>query len=306
VRYRLSTLPLRWRLNVNGAQGLVISAWYRDDADRPGWRERTTFSKRNKFSAGGYEYDQVDLLEDPPYQPPRSAVAPRLTTSAVVLGAVAGAIVAFGVLRQPANSAATPPPAVVPVIVGSTPQATASPSAAFTATPSAATATASASPRVSPSARVTRSSPSPSQSPSFSPSPSPSPAASRLPLQLYEGDASANILTGRATVASCSGCPDGTKVGYVGYDGTLTFPDVAASVAGYYVLEIVYVEGSTSGARQAVVTVDGTDFYENFPGDGDWQGTQTLRLTVQLAAGANSVELSNPNAWGPDIAGIVV
>lgn len=285
----------------------MISAWYRNDADRPGWRERTTFSKRNKFGAGD-EYGQVDLLEDPPYQPPRSAVAPRLTTSAVVLGAVAGAIVAFGVLRQPTNSAATPPPAVVPVIVGSTPQATVSLSAAFTATPSATSATASASPRVSPSARVSRPSPSPSPSlsPSFSPSPSPSPAASRLPLQLYEGDASANILTGRAAVASCSGCPDGTKVGYIGYDGTLTFPDVTASVAGYYVLTIVYVEGSTSGGRPAVVTVDGTDFYENFPGDGDWQGTQTLRITVQLVAGANSVEFSNPNAWGPDIAGIVV
>lgn len=210
---------------------------------------------------------------------------------ATVLGAVAGAVVAFGFLDRPVNSGAAPPPAYVPVI-GPTnaPAATASDSAM--STPSA-TAT-SASPRPSASASATRK------------SPSPSPAPSRLAPRTYAGDASANILDGGARVGDCSACPDGTKIRFIGNGGTLTFPNVGASVAGSYTLTIAYTEGDTSGGRDAIVSVDGTDADEYFNGNGDWNSVQTLTMTVHLAAGDNSIEFSNPRAQAPDIVEITV
>jgi hypothetical protein len=295
--------------------------------DRPGGRECTTSSKRTNRNGFGASTDGRDQnvpfdasFDDPPYQAPRSVVVPRLTVSAAVLGAIVATVVTFGFLRQSAPGG-IPPTAYVPVFVGSTPQDTASPWASATAAPvpSASSAGASASPRVSASPHATRSSPSPSPSspfqvPSASSSPSPSPAASRLPPRAYSADASSNILAGGAYVDNCYKCPDGRRVrnlgngsnGSNGSNGTLTFPDVSATVAGDYDLTIVFTEGDTSGGRMAIVTVDGTNYYEYFPGDGDWNDPRTFTMMVHLVPGNNSIEFSNPRAYAPDMVGIVV
>lgn len=288
--------------------------------DRPGGRECTTSSKRTNRNGFGASTDGRDQnvpfdasFDDPPYQAPRSVVVPRLTVSAAVLGAIVATVVTFGFLRQSAPGGA-PPTAYVPVFVGSTPQMTASPwaSAEAVSSPSATSTKASASARASASPSATRSSPSPEPSslgsPSASPwpSPSPSPAASRLPPRVYEGDASANILAGGAYVDGCSECPDGRRVRNIGNGSTLTFPNVSATVEGYYDLTIAFTEGDTSGGRQAIVTVDGTNYHEYFPGDGDWNRARTFTIMVHLFPGNNSVEFSNPNAFAPDIVGIIV
>jgi hypothetical protein len=215
-----------------------------------------------------------------------------VTAAAAVLGAVVGGIVAVAVLRPSGSSNGTPPPAVVPVI-GPT-DATAA-STANSAGPSGPSPTAtSASPR--PSSPVTRTPVGASQSPAPSP----------LPPRAYEGDASTNILAGGARAGWCGACPDGAKIRFLGEGGTLTFPDVNASVAGDYVMKIVFTEGDTNGGRNAVVSVDGTDSSAYFVGNGDWNTPQTLTMTVHLAAGQNSIEFSNPANVAPDIAEIVI
>jgi hypothetical protein len=96
------------------------------------------------------------------------------------------------------------------------------------------------------------------------------------------------------------------KIRFLGEGGTLTFPDVRASAAGDYTMKIVFTEGDTSGGRDALVTVDGSDTSVYFAGNGDWNSPQTLTLTVHLAAGQNSIEFSNPANVAPDIAEIVI
>lgn len=122
----------------------------------------------------------------------------------------------------------------------------------------------------------------------------------------YEGDSPANILAGGAFVGACSGCPDGTKVRYIGNTGTLTFPDVKASVAGSYTLTISYANGDASGGRDAIVTVDSAAVDVFFTSNGQWNTAQTLTLTVHLNSGMNSIEFGNPRTLGPDIAEIVI
>lgn len=209
-----------------------------------------------------------------------------------MLGAVVGGIVAFGVLRPSGSSNGNPPPAVVPVI-GPT-DATAANTVNGAGLPSPSPTPSSASPR--PSRSATRTPANASQSP----------AASPLPPQGYEGDASANVLAGGARAGWCGACPDGMKIRFLGEGGTLTFPDVAASVTGDYTMKVVFTEGDTSGGRNAVVSVDGTDLNAYFAGNGDWNTPQTLTMTVHLAAGQNSIEFSNPANVAPDIAEIVI
>lgn len=254
----------------------------------------STFSKRISPGADGPGQGRGGQFE---YSRPRlfgGITLSRLTAAAAILGAVVGGVVAFGVLRPSGSGSGNgaPPPAVVPVIGPTNGSA-------------ATTVTGAGLP--SPSATPTSPSPQPSSSVTRTPvGASQSPAASPLPPRAYEGDASGTVLAGGARAGWCGACPDGMKIRFLGEGGTLTFPDVAASVAGDYTMKIVFTEGDTSGGRTAVVSVDGADASVYFVGNGDWNSPQTLTLTIHLAAGRNSVEFSNPANVAPDIAEIVV
>ena len=122
----------------------------------------------------------------------------------------------------------------------------------------------------------------------------------------YPAAASANTLAGGASIASCSGCPGGQKVGYLGGGGTLTYPDISVPVAGTYLMTLTYVDGDTG--RTSIVTVNGTPF--NLPtdgtGDNDWSDVQTVTVPVTLNAGTNTIEFSNPDNYSADVSQIAL
>ena len=117
----------------------------------------------------------------------------------------------------------------------------------------------------------------------------------------YEAESSANTLTGNASIADCSNCSGGKKIGNLGGTGTLTFPDITVASAGTYLVDIAYVDGDSS--RTAVVTVNGTAF--NLPLSGtnnnDWGTPQTVTVPVRLKAGTNSIQFGNPTDYVSDI-----
>lgn len=123
---------------------------------------------------------------------------------------------------------------------------------------------------------------------------------------VYPAAASTNVLGGGASVYSCSGCPGGQKVGYLGGGGTLTYPDVSVPVAGTYLMTLTYVDGDTG--RTSIVTVNNQPF--NLPtdgtGDNDWSDVQTVTVPVTLQAGANSIEFSNPDNYSADVSQIAL
>jgi hypothetical protein len=163
------------------------------------------------------------------------------------------------------------------------------------------TASSPASPQPSPTAS-SPSSAQPSPTASSPGSPGPSPAASVA----YPATSSGNVLAGGAVSQGCSACSGGTKVGYIGYNGTLTFPDIAGTAAGSYPLVISYVNGGAG--REATLTVNGNPVTLDFPGTGNdnWDYVQQLATSVTLKAGTNTIEFGNPGGWAPDIAGITV
>ena len=123
---------------------------------------------------------------------------------------------------------------------------------------------------------------------------------------VYPAAASANTLGGGATVYSCSGCPGGQKVGYLGGGGYLVYPDVTVPAAGTYLMTVSYVDGDTG--RVSIVTVNGTPLTlpTDGTGDNDWGDAQTVTVPVTLKAGTNTIEFSNPDNYSADVSQIVL
>ena len=123
---------------------------------------------------------------------------------------------------------------------------------------------------------------------------------------VYPAASSANTLAGGAGVASCSTCYGGQKVGFVGEGGTLTYNGVSVPVAGTYNVTIIYCDGSATG-RQADITVDGgTPQLLSFTPTGSFDTVGAMTVTATLTAGNNTIELSNPAAYAPDMNEIIV
>ena len=118
---------------------------------------------------------------------------------------------------------------------------------------------------------------------------------------VHEAESPANTIGGGAVIASCSACSGGEKVGYLGGTGYLIFNDVTAPRAGTYLMTLSYVDGDSS--RTGVVTADGTPFELPLPGtnDNNWDAVQTATVPVQLHAGDNTIEFSNPDGYVYDI-----
>jgi hypothetical protein len=123
----------------------------------------------------------------------------------------------------------------------------------------------------------------------------------------YEAEASTNTLGGNADVASCSACSGGKKVGNLGNGGTLQFNNVSEASSGIYTLTIYYVDGDAG--RPAYLSFNGgSGVLIDFHGlsDNNWNEVQSMQLSVQLNAGNNTIEFSDPSAASPDIDRIVV
>jgi hypothetical protein len=123
----------------------------------------------------------------------------------------------------------------------------------------------------------------------------------------YEAEAATSTLTGNAGISDCTLCSGGKKVGNIGVDATVTLNGITVPTAGTYLVKIAYTDGDTS--RQSMLTVNNGDTYwVNYHGlgDNDWGTPQVVYLPVKLAAGSNSIKVSNPNGYIADIDWITV
>lgn len=120
----------------------------------------------------------------------------------------------------------------------------------------------------------------------------------------YEAEASANVLQGGATTAACGPCSGGSKVGYLGSGGVLTFAGVDGGTGGARQVTIHY---TTAERRSATVAVNGAGAQTvSFASTGGWDAVGSLAVPVTLAAGTNTLRIANPAGWAPDVDRIVV
>lgn len=122
----------------------------------------------------------------------------------------------------------------------------------------------------------------------------------------YEAEASANRLSGAAVKQSSAFCSGGTKVGYVGNGAanTLTFREVTVDADGTYKLLLYYCCGE---ARSVILTVNGeTEYKLTGLNSGSYTHPTFVEVEIELTAGENTIMLSQPSYYAPDIDCIAV
>ncbi len=143
-----------------------------------------------------------------------------------------------------------------------------------------------------------------------SPSPTPTPIVTDAPTS-YEAEAPANTIANGAQVISCSSCSGGYRVGYIGTgtngsDGTLQFNDVKKISTGSYTLTLYYSNGSSSGEDEYISVNGGSAIVFNGSPTGSFTTFATAGIAVNLNAGSNTIQFSNPQGPAPDIDKIIV
>ena len=122
----------------------------------------------------------------------------------------------------------------------------------------------------------------------------------------YEAESGANSRGGAVGTRTIRG----TSIVVIGNIGnspanTLTFNGVTVPSAGTHALTIAYVAGS--GPRSATLSVNGgAALTVDFAGTPDWSTVATKTISVDLAAGANTLKFGNPTDWAPDLDSITV
>jgi len=114
-----------------------------------------------------------------------------------------------------------------------------------------------------------------------------------------EAESPSNTLSGNASVADCSACSGGKKVGNLYVGGKLTVNGVVAPKAGSYQIKVTYVSGD---ARSVTVSANGgTGTAHKFPATGDWGTVSSVYVPVTLKAGTNTVSFDSGTGYAPDI-----
>jgi len=112
-----------------------------------------------------------------------------------------------------------------------------------------------------------------------------------------------NTLSGGAIEATCAGCPQGTKVGSLGYGASVTINNVYAPTAGNFTLTIL---GCVSGTESYQVTVNGgTPITVSLSGTSWTSPASPVNVTIPLTqGGSNTIKFGNATNWSPDVVSI--
>ncbi|MFF7749380.1 alpha-galactosidase D [Streptomyces sp. NPDC007971] len=125
------------------------------------------------------------------------------------------------------------------------------------------------------------------------------PHGSALRTTGHEAESAGNTLGGNASVADCSACSGGKKVGNLYLGGRLRFNDIVVDRPGTYLIKVAYVSGD---ARPVNVSADsGSPVRHRFPSTGDWGSVETVSVPVTLHAGTNTVTFDSGSDYAPDI-----
>ncbi|MFE1313823.1 alpha-galactosidase D [Streptomyces sp. NPDC058755] len=115
----------------------------------------------------------------------------------------------------------------------------------------------------------------------------------------YEAESAGNILSGNASVADCSACSGGKKVGNLYLGGKLRFDNVVVDKPGTYLIKVAYVSGDARPVNMSANSGGATR--HKFPSTGDWGSVETVSVPVTLKAGANTLTFDSGSDYAPDI-----
>jgi hypothetical protein len=128
---------------------------------------------------------------------------------------------------------------------------------------------------------------------------------------VYEGNASGNTIEGTATVESCAGCLNGTRVGNIGNGNAnyLRIKNISVPTTGTYVIALYYTEGTDGGARSFTIQVNNGagPTLSNLTGTSWTVPAAPVIFTAAFTAGStNSIGFFNATDAAPNVDHITV
>lgn len=120
----------------------------------------------------------------------------------------------------------------------------------------------------------------------------------------YEAESSANLLAGKASIADCSTCSGGKKVGNLYQGSSLQFNGVEVGAAGNYQVTVSYISGDPRSSQVSVNGGEAETF--DFPKTADWNTVGKYVIHLSLSAGSNTLLFADGNGYAPDIDSIEV
>jgi len=120
---------------------------------------------------------------------------------------------------------------------------------------------------------------------------------------VYEAEYATLAGQAASSAGFCGVCSGLAAVGNLGGTSTVTFENVNVPVTGTYLMEVDYM---TQGQRSFFVSING-GVSQELDLNGYSFGTPTSTvLPVNLQAGVNQIEFSNPNGYAPNLDSIVI
>ena len=120
---------------------------------------------------------------------------------------------------------------------------------------------------------------------------------------VYEAEYATLAGQAASSAGFCGVCSGLAAVGNLGGTSTVTFENVNVPVTGTYLMEVDYM---TQGQRSFFVSINGNTAQE-LDLNGYSFGTPTSTVVpVNLHAGSNQIEFSNPNGYAPNLDSIVI
>ena len=111
-------------------------------------------------------------------------------------------------------------------------------------------------------------------------------------------------LSGSASAGFCGNCSGLAAVGNLGGSlSTVTFANVNVPAAGTYSMEIDYM---TQGPRSFFISVNGSTAKELALNGYSWGTPTSTVVQVQLQAGSNQIQFSNPTNYAPNLDSIII
>lgn len=120
----------------------------------------------------------------------------------------------------------------------------------------------------------------------------------------YEAEAGGNSLEGGASAVLCGGCSGGAKVGNLYGAGAVTFNGVGAVGSGSKTVTVHYTGGDMRSAEFRVN--GGPPLTVDLPATGGWSTIGTRTIALPLTDGLNTVTVSRPGGYAPDLDRLVV
>lgn len=135
-----------------------------------------------------------------------------------------------------------------------------------------------------------------------------------LPCEDHTGtlfEAELSHRSGQASISPCPGCSGGRKVGNLGSNGAITFPNISVDRAGIYTLSVGYLSEDPCSFLlrvndRNIVVAPPRSGKGNDGQPSGWEIVRNVDIPVELHSGTNTVTISGNTPWAPDIDRVIV